>query len=110
LRKHVATYFRHGRTSSRRAGIAHTNNEHPITHWMKELALDRQTVEKMLVYVGIHHTGLRAQRTPFYRLANLENDYEYRKFFNAFHSIPAGKKKFINYMANQLQMEISSVE
>lgn len=108
MSKHVASYFRHGRTMSRRASIAHNNNEHPITHWAKELALDRETLRKILVYNGIHHTGLRAMRTRFYRMANLKNEGEYKKFFAAFHSIPASKKKFIGYMADKLQEKVKS--
>lgn len=109
MSKHVASYFRHGRTMSRRASIAHKNNEHPITYWAKVLALDSETLRKMLIYIGIHHTGLRAMRTRFYRMANLKNDAEYKRFFAAFHSIPSSKKKFIEYMADVLQEKVRPV-
>lgn len=110
MRKHVASYIRHGRTMSRRARIAHKNSEHPITYWAKLLALENETLLKMLVYVGIHHTGLRAMRTRFYRLPDLKNDSEYRNFFSVFHSIPARKKKFINYMADKLQENVRLIK
>ncbi len=106
MSNHVASYFRHGHTMSFRARKAHKNNEHPITYWVKELALDKDTIQKMLTYAGIHHTGVRAMRTRFYRLANLKNEGEYRRFFKMFHSIPASKKKFIHYMADILQEKI----
>lgn len=106
MSNHIASYFRRGETMSRRARIAHKEDQHPITYWEKTLALDKETLMKMLVYVGIHHTGLRAMRTRFFRLANLKNEKEYRKFFDAFHSVSPGKKKFINYMSSRLQEQI----
>jgi hypothetical protein len=104
--KHVASYFRSGHTVSFRARKAKKNNEHPLTFWMDKFALDKETASQMLTYVGIHHTGLRAMRTRFFRVANPKIESEYRRFFSAFHSIPATKKKFINCMADILQEEI----
>ena len=99
----VASYFRKGHTMSRNARISHKNNEHPISHWIDKLAIDKETIKEMLVYVGIHHTGLYAQRSRFYRLPHLNNEKEFRKFYKVFHSIPATKKKFIKYMSDYLQ-------
>jgi hypothetical protein len=103
MQKFVASYFRRGYTMSRRARMAHKNNEHPISYWAKEFALDNETIKKLLVYVGMHQTGLRAMRTRFYRMPDLRNETEYNRFFRVFHSIPVSRKKFINYMADELQ-------
>jgi hypothetical protein len=103
----VASYFRHGRTMSRRAIKAHNNNEHPLTHWMKILGLEKETIKSMFPYCGIHHTGLYAKRTGFYRLPNLKNEKEFRKFYNVFRSIPAGKKKCIDYFSEWLQEKVN---
>jgi hypothetical protein len=91
---------------SRNARKAHRNNEHPLTYWKEQLGLDKETLIKMLIFAGIHHTGLRAMRTRFYRLPDLKNEKEYRRLFDTFHSIPARKKKFIDYMARKLQDKI----
>ena len=106
MKPRVASYFRKGFTMSRRARISHKNNEHPITYWIKELAIDKEIIKKMLVYVGIHHTGLYAKRTQFYRLPKLNNEKELRRFYQVFQSMPATKKKCTNYMAAYLQQKI----
>jgi hypothetical protein len=103
MEKRVCSYFRRGFTMSRRAYISHKKNEHPITHWVKILALDKELIKKMLIYVGIHHTGMYARRTRFYRLPNLKDEKEFRRFYRTFHTIPKTKKKFIDYMSNHLQ-------
>jgi hypothetical protein len=105
MKPKVASYFRRGFTMSRRARISHKNNEHPITHWIKVLAIDKETIKKMLIYAGVHHTGLYAQRTQFYRLPKLNNEMELARFYKVFHSMPATKRKFINYMAGYLQLK-----
>jgi hypothetical protein len=107
MKPKVASYFRRGFTMSRNARISHKNNEHPITHWIKKLAIDKETIKKMLVYVGIHQTGLYAQRTEFYRLPKLNNEKEFARFYETFHSMPVTKRKFINYMASYLQQKVS---
>jgi hypothetical protein len=104
----VASYFRHGRTMSRRAIKSHNNNEHPLTHWIKILALEKEFIRKLLIYCGIHHTGLYAKRTGFYRLPNLKNENEFMRFYKIFHSIPAGRKKCVEYFADKLQDKIIS--
>jgi len=109
MKPKVASYFRRGFTMSYRARKSHKNNEHPITHWIKILAIDKETIIKMLVYVGVHHTGLYAQRTDFYRLPKLNSDKELARFYKVFYSIPATKRKFINYMAGYLQQEVKEM-
>ena len=98
MKPRVANYFRRGFTMSRRARISHKNNEHPITYWIKILAIDKETILKMLVCIGVHHTGLYAQRTLFYRLPRLQNEKELMRFYKEYHSIPASKKKFIKFI------------
>jgi len=102
----VASYYRRGFTISRRARIAHKNNQHPMSHWMEKLRLDKTTIMKMLNFAGHHHTGLYAKRTRFYRLPDWENEYEVKTFYRIFHSIPASKKKFIAHMEALLQEEV----
>lgn len=104
----VASYFRRGFTMSRRARISHKNNERPITYWMKELAVDKETIMKMLIYVGIHHTGLYAKRTRFYRLPRLNNDKELRRLFKVYNEMPASKKKLVNYLSGYLQERVGA--
>lgn len=103
MKPRVAKYIRRGYTMSRNARISHRNNEHPITYWIKELAIDKEMIKNMLIYAGIHHTGLYAQRTEFYRLPRMNNDRELSRFYKVFHAIPATKRKFIKYMATHLQ-------
>jgi hypothetical protein len=102
----VASYFRHGFTMSRRAYISHKKNEHPITHWIKILALDRKILKRMLVNIGVHHTGLYAKRTLFYRLPKLNKEHEMSRFYESFRTIPASKKKCIKYLAEYLQQPL----
>src|SRR6476660_8748798 len=103
MQPHVASYIRHGRTMSRRARIAHQNNEHPLTYWEKLFALDKETLKKFMVYAGIHHTGLRAMRTRFYRLPHLNNEKELRRIYRILNSVSPGKKKFISYITDYLK-------
>jgi hypothetical protein len=102
----VASYFRRGFTMSRNARISHKKNEHPITQWIKILGIDKETIKKMLVYVGIHHTGLYAKRTQFYRLPNFDNEKELSRFYEVFHSMPVTKRKFIKYIAAHFQEKV----
>ena len=102
----IANYTRRGFTMSRRAYISHKKNEHPITYWIKELAIDKKKIKEMLTCIGVHHTGLYAQRTKFYRLPKLHKEWEFEKFYKAFHSLPATKKKCINFLANHLQENV----
>ena len=102
----VAKYFRRGFTMSRRAYISHKKNEHPLTHWMKEFNLDKETTSKLLVFAGHHHTGKYAQRTKFYRLPDLTNEKERIRFFRTYHSIPSSRKKFFKYMSGYLKEQL----
>jgi len=102
----VASYYRRGFTISRRASIAHKNNQHPMSYWIEKLRLDKATIKKMLNYAGHHHTGLYAKRTRFYRLPDWENEFEVERFYRTFHSIPVSKKKFIAHMEALLQEEV----
>ena len=104
----VASYCKRGYTMSKRARISHKNNEHPITHWIKILALDNEVIKKMLIHIGVHHTGLYAKRTEFYRLPRLDNFGELNRFYKEFHSIPATKKKCIKYFADYFQKEVQA--
>lgn len=106
MRFRAASYIRRGFTMSRRARISHRSNEHPISHWISEFAIDKETIKKMLIYVGIHHTGLYAKRTKFYRLPKLNNGKELRRFSKEFQSIPATKRKFLKYMSAYLQQRM----
>ena len=90
----VAKYIRRGHGISHRARIAKNNNAHPMTHWIKELAIDKETLKKLLVYVGDHQTGLYAMKTQFYRMPNLKNEKEAKKFFQVYNNADPGKKKF----------------
>jgi hypothetical protein len=98
----VASYIRRGHTVSRRAGIAKKNNIHPMTYWMKELSIDKETLKKLLMYEGIHHTGLYAKRTKFYRLPNLKNEIEREAFFYVLNNANPGRKTFVQYLRNYL--------
>ena len=104
----VAQYIHRGFTMSRRAYISKKNNEHPVTHWIKVLGLDKKTIQKMLVNIGIHHTGMYARRTLFYRLPKFHRENEVERFNKVFHSIPPTKKKFIKYMAAYLQDKVAA--
>jgi hypothetical protein len=104
MKPRVAGYFKRGYTMSRQARLSHKRNEHPITYWMKELALDKETLQKFLVYAGMHHTGLYAKRTSFYRLPDSANEKEMEKFNNAFREIPATKAKFIKYISEYIPL------
>lgn len=93
-----AKYFRRGFSMSRRAYISHKNHEHPVSHWIKILSLDKETIEKMLICIGIHHTGMYAMRTKFYRFPKLNNEKEMNRFSKTFRTIPTTKKKFFRYV------------
>ena len=99
----VASYFRHGRTMSRSARTSHKNNEHPITHWIKTLAIDKELIKDMLVFAGIRRTGMYAQRTEFYRLPRWHSENELARFYKTFNKIPVTKRKCIDYMTDYLK-------
>ena len=91
----VARYIRKGHGISHRARIAKNNDEHPMTYWIKELAIDKETLKKLLIYVGEHQTGLYAMRTGFYRMPDLKNEIEAKKFFHVYNNADPAKKKFL---------------
>jgi hypothetical protein len=98
----VASYIRHGHGISRRAIIAKKNNEHPMSYWAKELNIDNEVLKNLLIYVGIHHTGLYAKRTKFYRMPDLSNEAEAKVFFKVLHNANPSRKKFVDYLLNYL--------
>ena len=69
-----------------------------MTWWVKELGLDKETLKSMLVCIGIHHTGMYAKRTLFYRLPKWNSVHEAERFFDVFFSIPPTKKRFFQFM------------
>jgi hypothetical protein len=94
----VARYIRRGHGISHRARIAKDNHAFPITHWMKDFAIDKETLKKLLIPVGKHQTGLYGKRTDFYRMPDLKNEEEARRFKNVFNNTDPAKKKFFEKM------------
>jgi len=94
----VARYIRRGHGISHRARIAKDNDAHPMTHWIKEFAIDKETLKKLLIHVGKHQTGLYAMRTDFYRMPDLKNEEEAKKFFRVYNNADPSKKKFFSKM------------
>lgn len=91
----VARYIRRGHGISHRARIAKDNNAHPMTYWIKELAIDKETLKKLLVFVGEHQTGLYAMRTGFFRMPDLKSEDEAKKFNYVYNNADPAKKKFL---------------
>ena len=91
----VAKYIRRGYGMSHRARMAKDNNTHPMSHWVKEFAIDKDTLKKLLIYAGDHQTGLYAMRTGFYRMPDLKIENEAKKFFHVYNNADPAKKKFI---------------
>jgi hypothetical protein len=94
----VARYIRRGHGISHRARIAKDNDAHPMTHWVKEFAIDKETLKKLLVFVGKHQTGLYAMRTEFYRMPDLKIEEEAKKFFYVYNNVDPAKKKFVSQL------------
>ena len=99
-------YVRKGYSMSRRGRIAILNNEFPIGYFMHLFGMGQTETELMLVYMGVHHTGRKAELTKFYRLPDKDNTIELANYFDAFHSISADQKKFIDFMSQFLQKDI----
>jgi hypothetical protein len=107
-KKRTANYYRNqGYMMSRRGREAVANNEFPVSHWTERFLMPESQVEKLLIYMGIHHTGMYGDETKFYRLPDRYDTAELMSVYHAFHSIPAGKLNFINIMSKHLQVGIA---
>jgi hypothetical protein len=106
-KKRFANYYKyHGHMMSRRGREAVQNNEFPISHWTEKFFMSESEVAKLLIYMGIHHTGQRGDETKFYRLPDVYDTSELLSIYHAFHSVPAKKINFINVMSDHLQLRI----
>jgi hypothetical protein len=106
-KKRIANYYKyHGHMMSKRAREAVANNEFPISYWTEKFFMPESDVEKLLIYMGIHHTGQRGYETKFYRLPDVYDTAELMSVYHAFHSVPAKKINFINAMSMHLQIRI----
>jgi hypothetical protein len=83
------------------------NNEFPISHWTERFSMPASQVEKLLIYMGIHHTGMHGDETKFYRLPDAYDTAELMSVYYAFHSVAASKLNFINIMSKHLQVCIA---
>jgi len=107
-KKRFANYYQHhGFMMSRRGREAVANNEFPISHWTERFLLPANRVEQLLIYMGVHHTGIYGDETKFYRLPDPYDTPELMSIYHAFHSIPATKLNLINIMSNHLQIRIA---
>lgn len=107
-RKRIAGYYKnHGFMMSRRGREAMANNEFPIHHWIERFLMPEDQIEKLLIYMGMHHTGKYGDETKFYRLPDPYDTQELMLIYHAFHSTPATKLNFINIMSNHLQVRIA---
>jgi hypothetical protein len=91
---------------SRRGREAVANNEFPISHWTERFVMSESQVEQLLIYMGIHHTGINCEETKFYRLPDPNDTAELMLIYDAFHSVPAKKLNFINIMSKHLQLPV----
>jgi hypothetical protein len=106
-RRRIASYYKNkGFMMSRRGRLAITKNEHPLQYWMERFVMDKLQIEKLLIYMGNHHTGIRGNLTPFYRLPNKNDPEELMKIFKEFHQVKAKKLNFIRIMSEHLQKKI----
>jgi hypothetical protein len=106
-RKRIANYYKHhGFMMSRRGREAITNNEFPITYWTERFVMPEKQAEHLLIYMGIHHTGIHGDETKFYRLPDVYDTAELLYVYRAFHSVAATKLNFINIMSKHLQLRI----
>lgn len=92
---------------SRRGREAVANNEFPIHHWTEKFLMPESQVEQLLIYMGIHHTGMYGNETKFYRLPDAYDTAELMSVYHAFHSVPDTKLNFINIMSKHLQVCIA---
>jgi hypothetical protein len=107
-KRRIASYYkRHGFMMSQRGREAVANNEFPISHWTERFLMPACQVEKLLIYMGIHHTGIHGDETKFYRLPDPYDTLELMSVYHAFHMIPATKLNFINIMSKHLQVRIA---
>lgn len=106
-KKRIANYYKHhGFMMSRRGREALRNNEFPISHWTERFLMPASQVEQLLIYMGIHHTGVHGNETKFYRLPDVYDTSELMSVYHAFHSVVATKLNFINIMSKHLQLRI----
>ena len=106
--KRIAGYYKkHGFMMSQRGREAVANNEFPITHWTDRFVMPESQAEKLLIYMGIHHTGIHGNETKFYRLPDAYDTAELMLVYHTFHTIPANKLNFINIMSKHLQVRIA---
>ena len=104
----IANYYKnHGFMISRRGRKAMENNEFPISHWTEKFSMPASQVEKLLIYMGIHHTGAYGDETKFFRLPDPYDTAELMSVYHAFHLVPAAKLNFINIMSKHLQVRIA---
>lgn len=107
-KKRIANYYKHhGFMMSRRGREAMANNEFPISHWTERFLMPACQVEKLLIYMGIHHTGMHGDETKFYRLPDAYDTAELMSIYHAFHSVSATKLNFIHTMSKHLQVCIA---
>lgn len=107
-KRRLANYYKNkGFMMSRRGREAVSNNEYPITHWTERFLMPASQVEKLLIYMGIHHTGMYGDETKFYRLPDPYDTAELMSVYHAFHSVPANKLNFVFVMSKHLQVRIA---
>jgi hypothetical protein len=107
-KKSKASYYKnHGYMMSRRGREAIANNEFPIKYWTDRFLMPASQVEGLLIYMGIHHTGIYGDETKFYRLPDTYDTSELLSDYHAFHSVPASKLNFIHTMSKHLQVCIA---
>jgi hypothetical protein len=106
-RRQASYYRKHGFMMSRRGREAVANNEFPISHWTERFVMPACQAERLLIYMGIHHTGIHGDETKFYRLPDAYDTAELMSVYHAFHAVPATKLNFINIMSKHLQVCIA---
>ena len=107
-KKRIANYYKnHGYMMSRRGREAMSHNEFPISYWIERFSMPASQAEKLLIYMGIHHTGMHGDETKFYRLPDKYDTAELMGIYHAFHTIAATNLNCINIMSNHFQLRIS---
>jgi hypothetical protein len=107
-RKRIAPYYKnHGEMVSRRGREAMEHNEFPIHYWTEKLLMHESLIERLLIYMGVHHTGTHGDMTKFYRLPDAYDTQELMSVYHAFHSLTATNETFIDIMSNHLQLRIA---
>ena len=89
---------------SRRGREAVANNEFPVNYWTEKFSMPECDVEKLLIYMGIHHAGMHGDETKFFRLPDPYDTAELMGVYHAFHTIPPTKLNFIDIMSKHLQV------